>query len=105
MRIDSVEVRRIARLASLELDEAVVEPFREQLGSILDYVARLDELDVEHVPPTSHTGHDPPALREDRERRCVSAAEALRNAPDSADDLFRVPQVLPPTGRTREGDG
>ena len=46
MAIDSAEVRRIARLAHLDLDEATIEAFTDQLQSILDYVAVLEELDL-----------------------------------------------------------
>jgi len=93
--IDRAEVRRIARLARLELDEADVDVLSSQLASILDYVAMLDELDLVEVPPTSHrlsdAGH---ALREDAPSPGLGTAEALANAPDAADGHFRVPRVL-----------
>ncbi len=94
MAIDSAEVRRIADLACLELDPETLEEFREQLASILDYVARLDELADE--PPV--TSLDAPAaraaLRDDEPKGGLDTDEALHNAPDAARGHFRVPRVL-----------
>ena len=94
MAIDSAEVRRIARLAHLDLDEATIEAFTDQLQSILDYVAVLGELDLQSIPPTWSTGELEQRLREDVDAPSVSADEALANAADTGADQFRVPRVL-----------
>jgi aspartyl-tRNA(Asn)/glutamyl-tRNA(Gln) amidotransferase subunit C len=92
--IDTNEVLRIASLARLELDEGSVETFRHQLKEILDYVGMLGELDVTDVPPTTHPLGRGQAARPDEVRPSLSVDEALANAPDAANDLFRVPRVL-----------
>ncbi len=94
MAIDHAEVRRIARLAHLELDADAVATLARELQSILDHVARLDELDLESVPSTASMPHDRRPLREDTERASLSNDDALRNAPDHAAGHFRVPRVL-----------
>jgi aspartyl-tRNA(Asn)/glutamyl-tRNA(Gln) amidotransferase subunit C len=94
VRIDHAEVRRIARLAHLELDDAEVEALTRDLESILDHVALLDELDVSSVEPTAFALEVPAEPREDAPGVCVPSSEALVNAPDSADGHFRVPQVI-----------
>ena len=94
MRIDHAEVRRIARLAHLELDDADVEVLTRDLESILDHVALLDELDVSSVEPTAFALETPAEPREDALEPCVPNSEALVNAPESADGHFRVPQVI-----------
>jgi aspartyl-tRNA(Asn)/glutamyl-tRNA(Gln) amidotransferase subunit C len=94
VRIDHAEVRRIARLAHLELEDAEVEALTRDLESILDHVALLDELDVSSVEPTAFALEAPAEPREDVPGVCVPNAEALVNAPDSADGHFRVPQVI-----------
>ena len=91
--IDRAEVRRIARLAHLDLDEATIAAFADQLATILDYIAVLDELDLESVPPTSHTLADGAPLRDDVVQPSLSTEQALANAPDPDDDQFRVPRV------------
>ena len=78
----------------LELDDATVAEFAEQLQSILDHVALLDGLDLDGVPPTRCAVETGGRLREDVERLGLTAEQALANAPDAAEGHFRVPRVL-----------
>ena len=94
MAIDCAEVRRIARLAHIDLDEATIVALTRQLQSILDYVAVLNSLDLEAVPPTSHPLESEPRMRDDEERPSLTTAEALANAPRAEAGHFRVPRML-----------
>lgn len=94
MPIDADEVLRIAKLARLEFEPKSVPRLRRQMQSILDYVATLEELDVSDLPPTVATRFDAGAPREDRTSPSLPREDALRNAPDHAQGLFRVPRVL-----------
>ena len=94
MSIDAGEVRRIAALALLDLDDATVERFREQLAAILDYVATLDDLGVDRIAPTEHVRGGSSGSRADAIVPSLPIDEVLRGAPDSAAGLFRVPKVL-----------
>ena len=94
MAIDDEQVRHIAALARLDLDPATVAHFRRQLKAILDYVAMLDEIDLEEVPPTAQTHLPGQPLREDGVTPCLPRKEALANSPDNAEGHFRVPRVL-----------
>jgi aspartyl-tRNA(Asn)/glutamyl-tRNA(Gln) amidotransferase subunit C len=88
------EVRHVAKLARLTLDEPSLETMRDQLSGILDYVAALDELDVSGVLPTSHAIEMTCPLREDVVRDSLSRAEILRSAPKSEAGGFAVPKVM-----------
>ena len=55
MRIGKDEVEYLADLAGIELSEAEKELFSHQLFRIIEYVEKLNELDLENVPPTAHT--------------------------------------------------
>ena len=94
MAIDNAEVRRIAGLAKLELDEATCDTFRLQLQSILDYVSVLGEIDVHAIEATCAGLPGEQRLREDEPRPQLTDEEALANAPDAAAGHFRVPRVL-----------
>lgn len=94
MPITIDEVRRIAALAHLDIDERSLETYREQLQSILDYVAIVDTLDLEGIPPTSFVSRLPGEWREDEVVDSISPAEAVRNAPDQSRGMFRIPRVL-----------
>ena len=93
MAIDRAEVRRISRLAHLELDDAAIDSLTRDLESILEHVATLDELDVDSIRPWTRPGVES-ALREDVPTTSLTQDEALANAPDDAGGHFRVPRVL-----------
>jgi aspartyl-tRNA(Asn)/glutamyl-tRNA(Gln) amidotransferase subunit C len=86
------QVHYVARLARLELSEAEVEQFAEELSRVLDHVEKIGELgDLEGVPPTSHVVAVENALRADEPRPSLPREEALASAPDAAQGGFRVP--------------
>ena len=70
------------------------EKFTEQLGNILEYIEQLNELNTDNVEPTSHVLDMSTPLREDKVVEWLSTEEVLKNAPESEDDFFVVPQVI-----------
>lgn len=94
MAIDLAQARQIAWLARLELGDAELTRLARELGSILDYVAVLDELDTSPGAPAAAADAEKP-LRDDRPRQALGVDEALENAPDPAGGFFRVPRSLP----------
>jgi len=89
--IERDEVLHVARLARLELNDAEVMRFQEQLSAILEAVARVSELDLSDVPPTAHPLDLENAWAEDEPRPCLPAGEVFANAPDRDGDYFRTP--------------
>jgi aspartyl-tRNA(Asn)/glutamyl-tRNA(Gln) amidotransferase subunit C len=94
MAIHADEVRHIARLARLELTEEEQARYAEQLSAILDHAARLQEIDTAHIPPTATVLDLQAPLRPDQPRPSLPLARVLDNAPQSEEDMFRVPRVL-----------
>jgi aspartyl-tRNA(Asn)/glutamyl-tRNA(Gln) amidotransferase subunit C len=92
--ISRQDVEHVARLARLALDEGELERMREQLAAILAYIDKLRALDVEGVEPTSHAVPLVNVMREDEIAPCLPEDEALANAPDRVDDMFRVPRII-----------
>jgi aspartyl-tRNA(Asn)/glutamyl-tRNA(Gln) amidotransferase subunit C len=91
MAITREEVLHVARLARLELSEAEVARFQEQLSAILDAISKVSELNLSDVPPTSHPLDIANAWAEDEPHECLTLDEAFANAPDRDDDYFRSP--------------
>lgn len=89
--IDRDEVLHVARLARLELTDAEVERMTVELGKVLDSIAKIGELDLEGVPPTSHVVDVSNALRADEPRPSLPRDVALAQAPAVADGGFAVP--------------
>lgn len=97
MALSEKEVRYVAGLAHLKLSEAEVQEFLPQLDSILEYIAKLDELDTKNVEPMTQAlaeGSPGFALRADLVRRTFSQAEAVGSAPQQEHGLFKVPRVI-----------
>ena len=88
------DVHYIARLARLRFSKAEEEQLAAQLSRILDYVAKLDELDTAAVLPMFHVLDLHNAFRGDEARQRLSRSEALRNAPDADEQYFHVPKVI-----------
>jgi aspartyl-tRNA(Asn)/glutamyl-tRNA(Gln) amidotransferase subunit C len=93
MAITRDQVLHVARLARLELSDAEVERFGEQLSAILEAVGRVSELDLDGVEPTSHPLDLINVFGEDEPRPSLERQDALRNAPDPEDGFFGVPAV------------
>lgn len=109
MTISREDVLRVAELAHLELAPGEVEMYRSQLDEILNYIGKLQQLDVTNVEPliqmsSANDGANPAAptpnksverdLREDVVRPCDVAEAIMKQAPDAVKPFFRVPKVI-----------
>ena len=94
MSIDRTIVDHVARLARLELSDEERDRFTRQLSALLEYFAKLGELDTEDVEPTSHVIEMANVVREDRSGPCLPREAVLADAPDQDDGFFKVPPVI-----------
>ncbi|MGD0453091.1 MAG: Asp-tRNA(Asn)/Glu-tRNA(Gln) amidotransferase subunit GatC [Solirubrobacteraceae bacterium] len=85
------QVLHVARLARLALAEDEIEPMARELSAVLDHVARIGELDLADVAPTSHVVEVTGALRPDEPRASLPREIALAQAPAVSEDGFLVP--------------
>jgi aspartyl-tRNA(Asn)/glutamyl-tRNA(Gln) amidotransferase subunit C len=91
MAISREQILHVAKLAELDLTEAEIERFGEQLNAILEAVGKVSELDLADVPPTSHPLSVVNILAPDEPRPSLSLDDVFANAPARDDDYFRVP--------------
>jgi len=94
MNLTLQEVEHIAQLARLELTPAEKERYQQQLSAILDYAARLQQLDTTGIAPTASVLPPHSVLRADVALVGLSTAALLSNAPDVELNQFRVPPVM-----------
>ena len=94
MKITLSEVEHVAKLARLEFSPEEKEIFTRQLDAILTYVDKLNELDTAGVEPTSHVLPINNVFRDDVPRPSLAPDDALMNAPDRAEDFYRVPKII-----------
>ena len=95
MGIDKKEVKHVALLSRLELNDKELELYSKQLASILSYISKLNEVNVKDVQPTSHPlATLKNVFRKDVLKRSLETGEVLKNAPAKEGDFFKVPQVI-----------
>ena len=106
MKVTEKDVAYVAELANLELTDQERQRMLKDLNSILEYIDRLNELDTSDVPPMAQalekfgsSGLTPRSTaaypwREDILLPCLPHAEALKNAPETDGDFFKVPKVI-----------
>ncbi len=93
-RITKQEVEHIAWLARIELTEEEKNVFTKQLNDILDYFAKIDEVNTERIPPTYHVIDLVNVFRKDEVQESIKREEALRNAPRREKGFFKAPRIL-----------
>ncbi|ELY88502.1 Asp-tRNA(Asn)/Glu-tRNA(Gln) amidotransferase subunit GatC [Natrinema altunense] len=82
------EVRHVADLARVDLDDDEVDRFTEQFADILEYFETLDE-----VPEVDRETDLTNVMRPDEERPSLESEAALGNAPETEDGYFKGPNV------------
>ena len=93
-RLTRDAVANVADLARLNLSEAELERYTEQLGAVLDHADDVASLDLDGVPPTAHPLPLVNVLRDDVVVEGVDRDEVLSQAPSVEDRRFRVPAIL-----------
>lgn len=100
MKVTEKDVSYVADLANLELTSQERERMLKDLNSILDYIERLNELDTSNIPPMAQISgsvnneNDSAPLRDDVLSLCLPHTDAMKNAPETDGDFFKVPNVI-----------
>ncbi len=94
MSVTIKDVEYIAQLARLEFSEEEKNILTTQLNQILDYMDQLNKLDTEQVEPLSHVLELNNVFRDDIVKQSIPPSDALKNAPSSTEEFFRVPKVI-----------
>jgi aspartyl-tRNA(Asn)/glutamyl-tRNA(Gln) amidotransferase subunit C len=93
-----MDVRKVAKLAHLEITDAEVELYTPQMADIVKYVEQLNELDTESVEPAigglTAEGEATVTDREDMPVESLGQKAALDQAPSAVEGHFQVPKVL-----------
>ena len=92
------QVRKVASLARLALNEQELTACGEQLTVILDYVSLLNEVDTTDVAPMPHPIPAENIFRADEQKASLPRAAALSNAPKTDGQFFLVPKILEEKG-------
>ena len=96
MALTNEQVAHIAELAKLKLDDEEMAKMARQLSEILEYAARLDELDTAAIAPTASVIPNQNVMRPDNVTPSLTREEVLANAPDCDPqrEFIRVRAIL-----------
>lgn len=94
--ISKEEVQHIAKLARLGLSEKEIKKFQKELSLILDYIKKLEEVDISKIEPTSHAVGIKNVTREDKEKEKVKRKneKLLELAPETKNNYLKVKSIL-----------
>jgi aspartyl-tRNA(Asn)/glutamyl-tRNA(Gln) amidotransferase subunit C len=93
--LERAQVLHVAKLAKLDLNDDEVERMAVELSNVLDHVARIRELDLDGVPPTSHAVDVAGVMRADEPQPSLDRDVILAAAPEAVDGGFGVPSPGP----------
>lgn len=87
-------VEKVAKLSRLNLEEAEIAQYADQLNQIFDTMAGLQQIDTEGVTPLAHVLPIENVFREDEVGECFTQENVLANAPEQSDGMFQVPKIV-----------
>ena len=93
-RITSDDVRKVSKLARLDIPDSDIEKYSNQLEEILEYIAQLEKIDTADVPPTTRAVEVINVLREDIVEATNVRDQLLNLAPKREGEFYRVPKIL-----------
>ena len=93
-KINKDEVKKVAHLARLELDENAINNHAEQLKKILEYIKQLEEIDTDNVPCTTRAIEVTNVFRKDEKKNSDCTEELLELGPSIEDKYFKVPKII-----------
>lgn len=94
MPVSAEDVNKISKLAKLKFSEEEKKKLQNDMNRILDYMDKINELDLSKVEPLENINETENVFREDKPRHTITQKEALRNAPSKTDKFFKVPKVI-----------
>ncbi|MCB0328807.1 MAG: Asp-tRNA(Asn)/Glu-tRNA(Gln) amidotransferase subunit GatC [Bdellovibrionales bacterium] len=92
--VDIAEIKRIARLARLDISETDAERFSSDVNGILNYIRKLQELDTETISPLSHVHGSHNVFRRDEQEDYDKREKILLNVPERSGNFIKVPLII-----------
>ena len=93
-KITKEEVKKVAHLARLELNENEINNHAQQLEKILDYIKQLEKIDTDDVPCTTRAIEVTNVFRKDEKKVSDCTDELLDLGPSKEDKYFKVPKII-----------
>ena len=93
-KITKDEVKKVAQLARLELNDGEINNHAEQLEKILDYIRQLEKIDTDGIPCTTRAIEVINVFRKDEKKNSNCNEELLELGPSREDEYYKVPKII-----------
>lgn len=94
MPVSAEDVNKISKLAKFKFSKEEKKKLQKDMSRILDYMDKINELDLNNVEPLENINETENVFRNDEPKETISREEALKNAPSKTDKFFKVPKVI-----------
>ena len=94
MKVNNKLVEHLAHLSRLDFDDDSIEKMKFDFEKMLDFVAKLEEVDTANIEPLSYMSSELNVLRDDKVEQVLTQEQALQNAPVNDTDYIRIPKVI-----------
>ena len=89
-----MDIEHVAKLARLKLTDAEKEKFSKQMGTIIEYIEKLNELDTKNVEPTAHVLGLNTVFREDAAPQPLTDQDPIKDSPAHSKGHYEVPKII-----------
>ncbi len=89
-----MDIEHVAKLARLKLTDAEKERFSKQMGTIIEYIEKLGELDTKNVEPTAHVLGLNNVFREDKPTKPLTDHDPINDSPAHSKGHYEVPKII-----------
>ena len=89
-----MDIEHIAKLARLKLTDAEKEKFSKQMGTIIEHIEKLNELDTQNIEPTSHVLGLSNVFREDLAAKPLTDRDLVNDSPADSKGHYEVPKII-----------
>ena len=94
MEISKEEILHIAKLSSLKIKDEEIEEYRKNLQDILSFANVINSIDTEKITETNGTSSNVNVFREDEPVEFKDINLLMENAPEKANNMFKIPKVI-----------
>lgn len=96
MEVNDALIEKLSQLSKLRFSDKEKEDIKNDLQRMIQFVEKLNELNLEGISPITYMGDAVSVLREDEVEKSIDRAAGLQNAPLHDETFFKVPKVLNP---------
>jgi len=93
-KVTSKEVKHIAKLSKLEIEDDKIDYYANEMNNILEYFNVISKVDTSNVEPLTHITDNVNVIREDEPHDCIDKKKFIDNCPDTFGNYIKVPSIL-----------